>query len=164
MPLQFATGRLRIEWSSSDSGDRVVLNGQLDELAELAAFCERLGTNVIIDLEQVSFVNSIGLREWVRTLRALDQRGAQVTLSRCSEAVVHHMNMVLSARGRAAVESFHLPYHCDRCDRQVSVCLSVAEHLETFRHMQVPEQPCAGCGRAMEMSDLPETYLMFLES
>ncbi len=164
MPLQFATGRLRIEWSSSDAGDLVVLNGQLDELCELAAFTQRLGKNVTIDLEQVSFVNSIGLREWVRTLRALDQRGAHVTLSRCSEAVVHHMNMILAARGRAAVDSFHMPYHCDFCDRHISVCVSVAEHLDTFRHMQVPEQRCAGCGRAMEMSEMPETYLMFLES
>lgn len=164
MPLQFATGRLRIEWSSSDHGDHVVLNGQLDELCELAAFSERLGTTVIFDLEQVSFVNSIGLREWVRTLRALDGRGAQITLSRCSEAVVHNMNMVLAARGRAAVDSFHMPYHCEFCDRHISVCLSVAEHLDTFRLMQAPEQHCSECGRAMQMSEMPETYLMFLES
>ncbi len=164
MPLQYATGRVRIEWSSSADGDLVKIAGQLDELAELAKFCDRLGDPVRFDLEQVTFVNSIGLREWVKTLRALEARNARVILSRCSEAVVHHMNMVLAARGNAAIESFFAPYECEKCGHCASLCLDVAEHLDTFRSMEMPTRPCSACGATARMADLPESYLLFLES
>jgi len=164
MAVSYVTGRVEIEWSTSAEGDRVRLVGQLDELASLADFTGKLGGEVRFDLEQLTFINSMGLREWVRTLDALQGRNAHVTLARCSEAMVRQMNAVVVARGSASIESFFAPYECRPCDRVDSICLEVISHLDTLRELRFPTRLCAGCGAPMEPIELAESYLLFLES
>ena len=69
-----------------------------------------------------------------------------------------------AARGNAAIESFFAPYECEQCGHCASLCLDVAEHLDTFRSMEMPARPCTACGGTARMADLPESYLLFLES
>jgi len=163
MQERFTTGRVQLEWSQFGMEYRIAVVGQIDERAELVGFADRFTDNVVIDLANVSFVNSLGLREWIRMLYTLAERGVDVTLSRCSESMVHQMCMVVAAKGDSKIESFFAPYECDACGHVASVCLDVKEHLAAFRRLEVPDEPCPECSAGMEFNEIPERYLLFLE-
>ncbi len=160
--MKFTTGRLEVELSSAGRESRVELTGQLDERAELARVAERIEGNVTFDLAQVSFINSIGVREWVRLLRALHDKNVRVTLRRCSEAMVHQMNMIVETVAHSRVESFFVPYMCDVCGAEASMCLEVEPNLSALRGMQAPAQKCPECGGKMTFSEIPARYLLFV--
>lgn len=157
------TRSLEIEHVREGGEHRVLIRGQLDEKAHLVPIADEVGQRVTIDLEHVSFVNSLGLRAWIRLLLALSDRDTEVTFTRCSEAMVHQMNMVVAAKAGAQVDSFFVPYDCPTCGHGASMCLEVADHREALRAMQLPSQACPECDAAMECAELPERYLLFLE-
>jgi anti-anti-sigma regulatory factor len=160
--MKFTTGRLEVEMSSIGKDSRVELTGQLDERAELVRVVEKIEGQVVFDLAAVSFINSIGVREWVRLLRQLHEKNVRVTLRRCSEAMVHQMNMIVETVAHAHVESFYVPYMCDACGGEASMCIEVEPHLAELKAMKAPPQRCPECGGTMTFAEIPARYLLFM--
>jgi hypothetical protein len=160
--MKFQTGRLQVEHDTAGREHRVELTGQLDERADLGPLAQALEGRAIFDLAQVSFINSIGVREWVRLQRALAEKQVEVVLRRCSEAMVHQMNMIVETVGQAKVESFFVPYVCDACGAEASMCIEVEAHAAGLRRMEAPEQKCAECGGVMAFAEIPARYLLFV--
>lgn len=156
-------GRLDVRIEPTPTGSLVTLAGQVDDQSTLSAMAAELAGDVVIDLGGVRFINSIGVREWIGLLAGLEARGAKVTLRACSEPMVHQMNMVMEARGGAAIESFHVPYVCDACGGSASLILQVAAHAAALASRQVPTQRCPDCGGTMQFDDFPNRYLLFLD-
>jgi anti-anti-sigma regulatory factor len=163
MVESFTTGQLEITVERDGAETRAVLVGQLDETAALAEFGARMDGRLVLDLEKVSFVNSVGVREWIRLLRALDRSGVAVRLRRCSEAMVHQMNMIVEAKGAATVESFFAPYVCEGCGHEASMCVDVAANAAALRAQALPPASCPDCRRPMELNEVPARYLLFLD-
>ena len=70
-------GRLDVQIS----GNRVAFAGRIDDSAALGELVAKLPPGpIVIDTDGVTFVNSIGIREWRRLMRALRDRGSAVTL------------------------------------------------------------------------------------
>lgn len=160
---RLTTGRLDISYTTGDGVLDVVMEGQIDERTELVGLADRVDKRIVIDLERVSFINSVGVREWIRLLRALRKQGAVVRMKRCSEAMIHQMNMIVEAKGNAEVESFFAPYVCDGCGYEGSMCLEVSPNATRLRDMQAPQIACPECSEQMEFNEIPERYLLFLE-
>ncbi len=160
--MKFTTGRLEVALSSSGQEHHVVLSGQLDERADLGQVADKLSGTVVLDLEHVSFINSIGVREWIRLLRALHEKGVRTTLRRCSEAMVHQMNMIVETVTHARVESFYVPYMCDACGGEASMCLEMEPHLAALKKLEPPVQVCPECSGKMTFSEIPARYLLFV--
>lgn len=161
-------GRLDVQVDRTATGCVVTLAGQIDDQAALEAVAaelpvERAG-EVVIDLDGVRFINSIGVREWMRLLRGLVDRGARVVLERCAEVIIEQINMITDARGSAEVRSFHAPYQCPGCGLETSALLDVARHGDAMRRMEAPAVPCPDCGQAMELYEVPERFFTFLVS
>jgi predicted Zn-ribbon and HTH transcriptional regulator len=117
----------------------------------------------VIDLEKVSFINSIGVREWIRLLRQLADKKVQVTLRRCSEAMVYQLNMIIDTSTNAQVDSFYAPYACNKCGYEGSMCIEMGPNLDRLRRMEAPELTCPECRSAMQLSEIPQRYLLFVE-
>jgi anti-anti-sigma regulatory factor len=160
--MKFTTGRLEVDLSNAGRDSRIQLTGQLDERADLVRIVEQLEGAVTFDLSSVSFINSIGVREWVRLLRALHEKNVRVSLRRCSEAMVHQMNMIVETVANAHVESFFVPYMCDACGAEASMCIDVEANLGTLRRMEAPPQKCPECAGNMAFSEIPARYLLFV--
>ena len=155
-------GRLRIDWDAHAGHHVLALDGQIDERSDLASLVAKLDGNVTFDLDGVSFINSIGVREWIKLLYGLADRGVKVTLRRCSEAVVHQLNMIIETQTGATVESFRAPYACGKCGAEASIVLDVAKHGPALSRRETPAQVCAECSGAMSFSEVAERYLLFL--
>lgn len=149
-------GRLSI----TRSGARIAFSGRLDDAAPLSSLATSdLPRELVLDTGGINFVNSIGLREWMRLLRTLHEAGIRVVLERVADVLITQMNMIPEARGEAAIRSFHALYECKSCGAEATPLLDVTAHRELLTAMKAPPLPCAECGGTMELGDYPERYL-----
>lgn len=156
-------GRVRIDWERGADHHALEFKGEIDERCQFAELAGRLGPQVALDLGGITFVNSMGVREWIRFLRTLRDTGAEVILRDCSEAIVYQMNMIPETRVGAHIDSFHAPYDCPGCGHEASMRIVVSEHADGLRRGKPPSFDCSECGDAMEFAELTDRYLLFLE-
>ena len=152
-------GRLSIE----PQGDVLVIKGAIDESAGLSALLERAqDRRLVLDLGGVTFINSLGVRDWIRMQTAAQRAGLAVELRRVAEPLVQQLNMIVATRGAARVTSFFAPYACDQCGREDSLLIDAITHARGLSQLEPPAMPCAECGSQMVFNDFPERYFSFL--
>jgi anti-anti-sigma regulatory factor/DNA-directed RNA polymerase subunit RPC12/RpoP len=131
-------------------GNQVRLAGRIDDTAAFADIPARLPAGeVVIDTEGVTFVNSIGMREWIRLVRALRESGHTVRLERVADVLMTQMNLIAELRGAVTISSFHAQYACAACGAEAAPVVDVA----------LAPVACPECGAAMELADFPERYV-----
>jgi len=156
----FRTGRLAVEIA----GARAVLAGRLDDTVQLAELATLLPPgDVALDTAGVAFVNSIGMREWVRLVRVLRLRGT-VTLEAVSDVLIKQMNLLSEFRDSVRIASFHAGYVCPACGGEATPLVDAVAHGAALREMQPPPLPCPECQAEMELADYPERYLSIFRS
>ena len=149
-------GRLSIILSPS----RIVLSGRLDDAAPLSSLATNdLAPQLVIDTGGITFVNSIGIREWMRLLRTLQEGGIRIVLENVADVLITQMNMIPEARGGATITSFHALYACEGCGAESTPLVEVEPHREQLIAMKAPSRKCDECGGKMELGDYPERYL-----
>jgi len=147
-------GRLHAELSPG----RVVLRGRIDDFSALGELAAQVTPgNVSIDTDGVTFINSIGMREWMRFVRALKARGL-VTFERVAAVLITQMNLLPEFDG-SPITSFHAQYACEACGAESVPLVDVGVHAEELSQMHAPKLPCPECGKPMELADFPERYL-----
>jgi DNA-directed RNA polymerase subunit RPC12/RpoP len=134
------------------AGNRVTLAGRIDDTASFADLPARLPAGeVVIDSEGVTFVNSLGMREWIKLLRALKGR---VRLERVADVLMTQMNLIAELAGAVTISSFHAQYVCPSCGAEAQPLVEANGRLSAM-----PALPCPECGSPMELGDFPERYL-----
>lgn len=152
-------GRMTID----TQGDALILGGAIDEAAALHELIGRArGGRLVLDLAGVTFINSLGVRDWIRMQAAAQQANLAVELRRVSEPLVHQLNMIIATRGNAAVTSFFAPYACDACGREDSLLVDAVAHHAGLTRLEPPPMTCPECGAQMAFNDFPERYFSFL--
>ena len=140
--------------------DRATLVGRIDDSARLGDLLAELPPgDVVLDTGGVSFVNSVGMREWTRLVRALRRRGSQVVLERVADVLMTQMNLVGELAGAVEIRSFHAPYLCPACGGEHAPLVDAIVYAQSLRRMVAPQQPCPECGAMMDLGDFPERYL-----
>ena len=152
-------GRMTIQ----PQGDALLLGGAIDEAAALHEMITRAtGGRLVLDLAAVTFINSLGVRDWIRMQAAAQQAGLAVELRRVAEPLVHQLNMIIATRGTAKVASFFAPYACDACGREESLLIDAVANGAALAALQPPAMRCPECGAQMAFNDFPERYFSFL--
>ncbi|MEO7092828.1 MAG: hypothetical protein ABI175_06225 [Polyangiales bacterium] len=147
-------GRLDVELTPG----RIVLAGRIDDASPLGDLSPQVAAgDVTIDTEGVTFINSIGMREWMRLVRGLKDKGV-VTFERVADVLITQMNLRPEFHG-ARITSFHAQYVCPSCGAEAALLIDAVAEAEALRRMQVPKLPCPECGKPMDLADFPERYL-----
>jgi hypothetical protein len=153
-------GRMHID----DRGDHLALSGAIDETAGVAELVSRArGGRLVLDLAGITFINSLGVRDWIRLQAAATAAGVRVEMHRVSEPLVHQLNMIIATRGDAHVGSFFAPYACDACGREDSLLVDAVANAAGLSRLEPPAMPCPECGAQMAFNDFPERYFSFLK-
>jgi hypothetical protein len=143
--------------------DVVVCEGAIDERSDLTRLVDYAqDRTLILDLEGITFINSIGVRSWCHFIQLTRKLGITLEVRRAAERMVHQFNIVPAAR--ALVTSFYAPYVCDHCGHEEDVLLAVADHGRDLARGRPPEVNCGDCGSALAFADPPELYFAFLVS
>ena len=141
----------------------VEIKGAIDEAAQLVPLVAHArGGRLVLDLAGVTFINSVGVREWVHMQREAAAKGVRIELRRVAEVIIHQLNIVPAARGVSIVSSFYAPYECERCETDADCLIDVSAHGAALAHFEPPVMTCPHCKREMEFADPPELYLAFL--
>lgn len=153
---------IELTWRIVEQGDTVVVefNGEMDERAELAELREKLEGKATFDLAGVRRIDSCGVREWVRFVGELP--AIDLTLTRCSPAVVTQLNLIHNFRGGAKITSFFAPYVCNHCNLEDEKLVEIGGRRAELEAGEMPFFACDGCGRSMEFDEIAERYLSFL--
>jgi anti-anti-sigma regulatory factor len=138
---------------------QVTLAGRIDDTAALGPIAERVAPGpLVLDTGGVTFINSVGVREWIRLLRALRERGVEVVHQHVADVLMTQMNLIRELAGER-IASFHAQYVCPACGAEPAPLVDVATHLDALRRLEPPRLPCPECGAAMELGDFAEKYL-----
>ncbi len=144
-------------------GDALLLAGSIDESADLMSLLSRAqGGRLALDLAGVTFINSLGVRDWIRFQSTATQQAIAVELRRVAEVLIHQLNMIIATRGTARVTSFFAPYACDSCGREESLLVDAVANAQLLATLQPPPMTCPECGGQMAFNDFPERYFSFL--
>lgn len=155
-----ARGRMQLD----DRGDHLALAGAIDETAGVAELVSRArGGRLVLDLAGITFINSLGVRDWIRLQAAASAAGVRVELHRVAEPLVHQLNMIVATRGDAHVGSFFAPYACDACGREDSLLVDAVAHAAGLGRLEPPPMTCPECAAPMAFNDFPERYFQFLK-
>jgi len=147
-------GRLDVELTPG----RLVLSGRIDDASPLGDLAPQVPAgDVSIDTAGVTFINSIGMREWMRLVRGLKDKGV-VTFERVADVLITQMNLRPEFHG-AKVTSFHAQYVCPACGAEAAPLVDAVKEADPLRRMQAPKLPCPECGKPMDLADFPERYL-----
>lgn len=142
---------------TDDDGVRVVrVHGAITEASDFTVALASCPARAVVDLAGVDRVNSYGVREWIRFLKALAQAGVDVTLEGVSVPMVRQMNMIPQVRAGARVGAVHAPYYCPACDDERAV------RLDARTRSAPPAPPCPTCGAAMDFDDVEDGYFAFV--
>jgi anti-anti-sigma regulatory factor len=143
----------------------LVLSGAIDETTDLMSMLSHSkDKQLVLDLHGVTFINSLGVRDWIRMQSAATAKGLQLELRRVSEVIIHQLNMILATRGTSQVASFYAPFACDACGREESLLIDTASARAQLTQLRAPHMTCPECGAAMAFNDFPERYFSFLTS
>jgi DNA-directed RNA polymerase subunit RPC12/RpoP len=145
-------------------GSRVTLVGRIDDTSPLGELVAQLPADVTIDTEGVTFINSIGMREWIRLLRGLSTKSGTVTLERVADVLITQMNLLPAVAKNVRVVSFHAQYACAKCGAEVAPLVDAVANAELLQRLKAPALPCPECGSAMELADYPERYLTLFKA
>jgi anti-anti-sigma regulatory factor len=157
------TSESRSRMTVTEQGDALALAGAIDETAALHELLDRAREgHLVLDLAAVTFINSLGVRDWIRMQAAAQKAGLAVELRRVSEPLVHQLNMIIATRGAAQVTSFFAPYACDACGREESLLIDAIAHRERLLRLDPPPMVCPECAAQMAFNDFPERYFSFL--
>jgi anti-anti-sigma regulatory factor len=152
-------GRITID----RQGDVLLVAGAIDEGAQLPELIERAQhQRLVLDLGGVTFINSLGVRDWIRMQSGAQRAGVAIELRRVAEPLVHQLNMIIATRGASRVTSFFAPYACDGCGHEDSLLIDAVSHAQGLRRLEPPAMTCLQCQGPMEFNDFPERYFSFL--
>jgi len=143
--------------------DALHLAGAIDEAAALHELPGRARNGqLVLDLAAITFINSLGVRDWIRMQAAAQQGQLAVELRRVAEPLVHQLNMIIATRGTATVTSFFAPYACDACGREESLLIDAVANADRLVRLEPPPMACPECRAQMAFNDFPERYFSFL--
>jgi anti-anti-sigma regulatory factor len=150
-------GRLHIDGGPAEWK----LSGAIDEASQLADLLNRAQNGqLVLDLAGVNFINSLGVRDWIRMQGEATKRGIAMELRRVSEPIIHQLNMIIATRGTSRIASFFAPYACDACGREESLLIDATD--PGLVQLVAPPQTCPECAAQMAFNDFPERYFSFL--
>lgn len=152
-------------FSASASPGKLTLAGRIDERARLAELLSKVAPGPLtIDLADVTYINSLGVRDWVDFLRRLEGKGVTVAFERCADVMVLQMNMINGARGKAEVRSFFAPFACDACGWEGASLVETQRVAPVVTAGGTPEIRCPDCGQTARFADFVDRYFLFLTS
>ena len=125
-------------------GLEVFFAGKIDENMQFSTVKVPPAQIMIFDFADVLMINSIGIREWVRWIRQLPGN-VIMKFRRCPRAVVEQINILEGFLPKGArVESFFVPYYCEKCDQTHNVLYEKDRQFRMPGHGRSASAPASG--------------------
>lgn len=140
---------------------RWIVPDTVDELLTFQNIPLNNNQNLVFDFKGLKRISSYGIRSWVKMIRSIAAK--KMVYMNCPSFFIEQLNLVPALKGGAEIDSFFLPYYCDKCNIE-------SEHLtrcETVGNDDFIEKinnsvTCPKCKKHMMFGDDPELFFLFL--
>lgn len=140
----------------------VNLEGGIDEDATFQPLALGSASTVVLDLEKVTAINSVGIREWIKWIKEVPT-AVKVSLRKCPKIIVDQINMVAGfLPAGARIESFYVPYYSDASGSEKMVLFVNGKEF-TDSQLNAPPEVKDDSGEPMEMDVIEAKYFKFLK-
>jgi hypothetical protein len=147
--------------SPSSIPNALTLEGVIDETTDFQKLIGNPKAELRLNCREIRRINSGGIRNWTKYFTALLSGGVKVTLEECSPQVVEFLNQVTESTNRGiSIESVHVPYFCEACDKEV-LSLHSVEQLKQAG-CQVSDTKCPTCGGSASFDDISAQFFRFM--
>ncbi len=150
-----------MEYTVHPSEKRVVLKGTVTENDDLSPLVSQIPHDAVCDVSGITRINSAGIRQWLRFIRALSE-DVQLSFEGCTVPFVTQLNLIDRFVGTARIVSLYVPYLCTTCDATHDALISMSS-VEQGRILGDPPQ-CSKCAIPMELDIDIDDYLSFLNT
>lgn len=151
----------RIEWVDDKT---VKFSGVFDEYTSFVETVKGFPDEVWLDFREVSRVNSLGVKEWIKAISLSQSRLHYIN---CPAIIVDQFNMIPEFLGQnATIDSFEIYFACDHCGHEDSNYYEVGKGKDIDPSHELSDHvlqvKCIRCGAPMELDHDPEIYFNFL--
>lgn len=133
------------------------------KIEENVNFDQLIGTppaELVINTKGVTRINSVGVKAWIKFFQAAAAKGAKLTFTECSTAIVEQINLISNFTCGGVVESIYVPFSCEPCKKEM-VALFKTDALKAAG-FKFPEMKCDKGACQAVFDDIPEEYFHFL--
>jgi hypothetical protein len=151
--------------SKKQDGGKCILEvtGNIDEDANFQPTDIGGANEVVLDLDKVTAINSVGIREWIKWVKTMPA-GSKLSVRKCPKIIVDQINMVAGfLPPGTTIESFYVPYYADASGEEKMVLFNNGAEFkggEIFAPAEVKD----GSGEPMEMDVIEAKYFKFLKN
>lgn len=156
---------------NSKSGDtlKVSFSGEISMQTDLPRLKLEGISEVNLDVGEVTYINSAGVRKWMIWTRELTKISSlKFTLSRIPGVLVKQMSTIENfVPTTSQILSLYVPYYCENCDTNSEKLLERGKHFgagitseTTVKAMQ--DMKCPKCGKPMEIDAVPDQYIAII--
>lgn len=128
-------------------------------------------SDVSLDFGDVPYINSAGVRHWVKWMWHFEKekQGVGFSIRRCPSRIVRQIHAIIGFVPKStSIESFLIPYACDACSANVEKFCNVEpffkNSLENFTKILNETMICLKCGSKMELDAAPEDYFALIQT
>jgi|GEM_PF-1770715 len=158
--MELQSFSMRIE--SKDGSALVFFSGTLNEeaYAQYVKLAESLPKSCVFDFGGVSFINSTGVRDWIKFIR-LVQTGRTIVFERCTDSLIGNMNLMPYMVGEATIKSVLRNSTCPKCGALDAILLVQGKDFDGNGHMLSDTPACRTC-KTIVVWDMPDSeYFLF---
>jgi hypothetical protein len=146
-------------------GDKltIAVTGGIDEDANFQPVDPGPAGAVVLDLNGVTAINSVGIREWIKWVKSFPP-AVKLSVRNCPKIIVDQINMVagfLPAGTR--IDSFYVPYYSDATGNEKMVLFQNGKEFKDDGSLEFPAEVKDDSGEAMEMDVIEAKYFKFLK-
>ena len=143
-----------------NKGEEVLIQfaGPIDEDSSFEDISKLSSQKIVFDFENVSLINSCGIREWINFIEALDS-GISFSYINCRQIIIEQINMVKGfIREGSRVDTFYAPYYCETCDDEYKIHLNHNDIVDS----KAPKVSCPKCSKEdIEFDAIEEQFFQF---
>lgn len=148
-----------VQISQNGAEQLITVSGYVNEYSKFPNITPT--DKIIIDLEKVKGLNSVGTRSWCTWLKMMGPP-AMVVLENCPVIFVKSFNQVKgSYPDNVKANSLIVPYYSDQTDERKDIVIKANEHFGTPNGLQLPTVHDSK-GSEMEIDIIPDIYFAFL--
>lgn len=157
-------GKLDIKNQKQGASATLTFAGSIDEDAKLPDPNEfKSMAEITVDMGGVQAINSCGVREWVKWIKAMPPT-TKLIYTNSPKVIVDQMNMIggLLPKG-TVIKSFQVPYFCENCKQVHAIVFNEGKEFQG-KAAKAPDLNCPKCGQPMELDVIEAKYFKFLSS
>ena len=118
--------------------------------------------NLLINLEEVTAINSVGIREWIKLMRKL--KDAKIHLTHCPKLFIDQVNMVKGVLPEnSQIKSFYVPYYSEKKNSENKVLFERNVHFSE-KFINYNTTISGNDGHSYDLDVNPARYFKFIKA